>query len=161
MLVNRNLGNDMTSKAARAYASNENHGGVISSEPSELVVLVYERILDHLKVGKKMLEDGDYGVDQFTKANDLIQKGLLACLDHENGGDISLNLGAIYEWSLREIVKARLDRSPQKVQEVIDMLTSLYEAWLSLAPKEQLHSVQDHQSSTKSGQLNSLSVVNA
>ena len=66
----------MTSKAARAYASNENHGGVISSEPSELVVLVYERILDHLKVGKKMLEDGDYGVDQFTKANNLIQKGL-------------------------------------------------------------------------------------
>ena len=161
MLVIRNLGNDMTSKAARAYASNENHGGVISSEPSELVVLVYERILDHLKVGKKMLEDGDYGVDQFTKANDLIQKGLLACLDHENGGDISLNLGAIYEWSLREVVKGRLDKSPERIASVIEVLTPLYEAWIGLSSKEPLHNSSSANIQVESQTRMRLSVVNA
>ena len=151
----------MNARAAKAYARNEVDGGVIASDPGQLVVLVYERILDHLKVGKCCLESGEYGIESFSKANDLIQQGLLACLDLNAGEEIAMNLGAIYEWSLREIVKARLDRSPEKVQEVIDVLTPLYEAWLSLAPNEQLHSVQDHQSSTKSGQLNSLSVVNA
>ncbi len=151
----------MNARAARAYAENEADSSVASYEPGQLVVLVYERVIDHLKIGKSALQGGDYGVESFAKANDLIQKGLLACLDASAGEEIAMNLGAIYEWSLREIVKARLDRSPEKVQEVIDVLTPLYEAWLSLAPKEQLHSVQDHQSSTKSGQLNSLSVVNA
>ena len=151
----------MTSKAARAYASNENNSGVISSEPSELVVLVYERILDHLKVGKKMLEDGDYGIEQFTKANDLIQKGLLACLDHDNGGEVSLNLGAIYEWSLREIVKGRLDKSPQRIASVIDVLTPLYEAWISLSTKEPLHNSSAESFQPQSQMPARLNVVNA
>ena len=152
---------NMNAKAAQAYSENSINGGVIASDPGDLVVLVYERILDHLKIGKAALQSNSYGVESFSKANDLIQKGLLACLDLTAGEDIAMNLGAIYEWALREIVKGRVDRSPEKIQEVIDVLTPLYEAWLSLAPKEQLHSVQDHQSSTKSGQLNSLSVVNA
>ena len=61
---------------------------------------------------------------------------MLAALNPELGGDVALNLGAIYEWSLREIIDARVTKSPQKVAEVIEVLTPLYEAWLSLAPKE-------------------------
>ena len=133
----------MNSRAARAYAHNEVDGGVIESNPGDLVVLVYERILDHLKVGKHAFENGQYGVEPFSKANDLIQQGLLACLDVSSGEEIALNLGAIYEWSLREIIKGRAEGSPEKIQEVIDVLTPLYEAWLSLAPKEALHANQD------------------
>ena len=127
----------MSAKAAKAYASNNVHGGVIDSDPIELVVLVYERALDHLKLGKVAVEQGEYGIDHFTKANDLIQKGLLA--DYSQGEDIAQNLSAIYEWTLREIIKGRVEKSPEKIQEVINVLTPLYEGWLGLSAKEQVH----------------------
>lgn len=126
----------MGSKSALAYATNSVETGVGAANPSQLIVLVYERLFDHLKIGKQELESGRYGIESFTKAHDLIQQGLLVCIDYKTGGDIAQSLGAIYEWSLREIINARVTRSPEKIQEVLDVLTPLYEAWISLAPKE-------------------------
>ena len=126
----------MRARAANAYASTQVQTGVASSSPGNLIILVYERLFDHLKMGKHAMEQGNYAVESFTKAHDLIQQGLLACLDFQEGGEISQSLAAVYEWSLREIVSARASKSPEKVQAVIDVLTPLYEAWLELVPKE-------------------------
>ena len=128
----------MVSKSARAYAATEVLTGVHGSDAGQLIVLIYDRVFDHLKLAKKALESGDYGIEPFTKAHDLIQQGLLACLDHKTGGDVAQSLGAIYEWSLREILNARLTKSPTKVQEVLDVLAPLYDAWLALAPKDEI-----------------------
>jgi flagellar protein FliS len=124
------------SRAARAYANNQVHTAVQASSSGELIVLVYERIFDHLKVGKLALQNGQHGAESFTKAHDLIQQGLYACLDYKGGGDVAQSLGAIYEWALREIINARSTKSPEKIQEVLDVLTPLYEAWTALAPQE-------------------------
>ena len=126
----------MVSKSARAYAATEAFTGVNASDPGQLIVLVYQRVFDHLNMGKKALEDGEYGIESFTKAHDLIQQGLLACLDYETGGEVAQSLGAVYEWSLRELIAARSAKSAERIQEIIDVLTPLYEAWSALAPKE-------------------------
>ena len=126
----------MVYKSAKAYAANEALTGVHGSDPGQLIVLVYERVFDHLKLAKKALENGDYGIEPFTKAHDLIQQGLLACLDYEGGGEVAISLGAVYEWVLREMLSARLTKSPEKVQEILDVMMPLYDAWLALAPKE-------------------------
>ena len=126
----------MVSKSARAYAATEAFTGVNASDPGQLIVLVYQRVFDHLNKGKKALEDGEYGIELFTNAHDLIQQGLLACLDYETGGEVAQSLGAVYEWSLRELIAARSAKSPERIQEIIDVLMPLYEAWSALAPKE-------------------------
>jgi flagellar secretion chaperone FliS len=128
----------MNARAAKMYADNNTHTSVVSADSGQIIVLVYERIFDHLKVGKQALENGQYAIESFTKAHDLIQQGLLACLDYEAGVDVARNLGAIYEWSLREIIAARTDPSAQRIQEVMDVLQPLYEAWIALSPKEQI-----------------------
>lgn len=141
----------MSARAAKMYADNNMHTGVTTADSGQMIVLVYERILDHLKVGKQAVEGGQYAIESFTKAHDLIQQGLLACLDFEAGADVAQNLGAIYEWSLREIIAARTLRSPEKVQSVIDVLYPLYEAWLALAPREAVVSLTG--SGTKASSL--------
>jgi len=132
----------MNTHAAKIYAENNNHTSVFSADSGQIIILVYDRIFDHLKVAKLALENGQYAIEPFTKAHDLIQQGLLACLDYENGGDVAQSLGAVYEWALREILNARLTKSPAKVQEVLDVLAPLYEAWLALAPKESIPSLR-------------------
>ena len=126
----------MNVRAAKLYANNDAETGVNSLSSGQLIVLIYERVFDNLKLGKHALENGQHGVEAFTKAHDLIQQGLLACLDFKAGAEVAQNLGAIYEWSLREIINARVSHSPEKVQEILNVLTPLYEAWISLAPKE-------------------------
>ena len=132
----------MNARAAKLYANNDAETGVNSLSSGQLIVLIYERVFDNLKLGKHALENGQHGVEAFTKAHDLIQQGLLACLDFKAGAEVAQNLGAIYEWSLREIINARVSHSPEKIQEVLDVLTPLYEAWISLAPKEPIPVLQ-------------------
>jgi flagellar protein FliS len=126
----------MPSRSARAYSDSAAQTGVSSAAPGDLIVLIYERIFDHLNMGKKALEEGGYGIESFTKAHDLIQQGLLACLDYETGGEVAQSIGAVYEWSLRELISARTTKSPERIQEIIEVLMPLYEAWSALAPKE-------------------------
>jgi flagellar protein FliS len=146
----------MNARAAKMYAENNTHTSVVSADSGQLIVLVYERVFDHLKLARNALEVGDYCIEPFTKAHDLIQQGLLACLDYENGGDVAQSLGAVYEWSLREILNARLAKSPEKVQDVLDVLAPLYEAWLALAPKDAIINL----TSAQSASANSSQAVN-
>jgi|LauGreDrversion4_1035100.scaffolds.fasta_scaffold98778_1 flagellar protein FliS len=123
------------SYAAKAYANTKSETDVSTSSSPELILVVYERLFDHLKAGKKELEAGRYGIEPFSKASDLINIGLLACLDIDKGKDIANNLRLIYNWALTSILQARLKRSPDLIQKVIDVLTPVYEGWLNIIPK--------------------------
>ena len=52
----------MPSRSARAYADSSVQTSVSAAEPGDLIVLIYERIFDHLKSAKRSLENGEYGV---------------------------------------------------------------------------------------------------
>ena len=127
--------------ASKAYKKNSDEFSVNSSSPIDLTILVYERALDNLKLGKNELEQGFYGVEYFDNAGNLINLGLLAPLDFERGKEIAYNLKNIYTWCLKEIISARLEKSPKKIQKVIEVLTPLYEGWLAIGPKRQFKSL--------------------
>jgi flagellar secretion chaperone FliS len=116
----------MSRKAAHRYAENETMTAVMGGDARELIVLIHQRIFE--------LERGQLGIEYFIKATDLIQQGLLGCLDYEKGKDVAHNLSAIYVWSMQELLSARVARSPERVQDVMNTLTPLYEAWVELSP---------------------------
>jgi flagellar secretion chaperone FliS len=132
MLENKYRWGKKMSKAAKAYSKTEVQTGITAADSNDLIIMVYERLFDNLKIGKKELENGGYAIEVLSAAHDLIQKGLLACLDYELGGEIALNLGLVYEWAMRNLIAARIEKSPLKIQEIIDVLTPLYEGWLSI-----------------------------
>lgn len=127
----------MRNKSATAYAHNDADTAVASFGSTQLIVLVYDRVLDHLRIAKFSMENGGDGIEAFNKAHDLIQQGLLACLDHERGAGIAENLNLVYEWSLREILSARLDRNLEKLDQVMIILTDLREAWSQMSSRDQ------------------------
>jgi len=117
---------------AKIYANNQAETSVASSNPRELIIIVYERIFDQLRLGKLELMQDRFGIEVFTKASTLINLGLLASLDYEKGGEISKNLKVVYEWALKAINEGRINKSPKKIQDVIDVLTPIYEGWRDL-----------------------------
>ena len=123
----------MTTRSHRAYAATQRETSVSSAKPVELVVMVYQRLLDHLHTGKIQMAEGSDSSESLTKAIDLITTGLESCLDKEKGGEIAQNLAFIYDWAGKEIIRARLRRDPEMIQGVINAFVPLAEAWLEHA----------------------------
>jgi len=119
----------MTTRSHRIYADTQNETAVSSAKPVELVALVHHRLLDHLHTGKIQMAEGADSSETFSKALDLITKGLASCLDKEKGGEIAQNLALIYDWAGKEIIRARLRRDPEMIQGVINVFVPLAEAW--------------------------------
>ena len=119
----------MTMRSHRAYATTQRETGVSSARPIDLVVMVYARLLDHLRSAQLQMAEGKDASESLTKAVELITTGLEACLDKAQGGEIAENLAVIYDWANREILLARLRRDSEKLQGVINALQPLSEAW--------------------------------
>lgn len=125
----------MLNKAALMYADSNNLTSVMAADARELIVIIHERIFDHLTTAKISLEKNQMPSDSFIKASDLIIKGLLGCLDYKKGKEIAENLSIIYLWAIQELISARAERSPGKVQDVINTLNPLYEAWIEISDR--------------------------
>ena len=141
-LIKIQTNSKMLTKSAIAYSHNDADTAVASFGSVELIVLVYDRLIDHLRVAKYSVENGNDGLVAFNKAHDLIQQGLLACLDHDQGGDIAESLKVVYEWSLREILVVRLDQNVSRLDEVIRVLSELRGAWSQISSATNIPEVE-------------------
>jgi flagellar protein FliS len=122
----------MNARNLNAYRNLAAQTAVSEASPIELIVLVYKRLIDNLRLAQKAMEEGKENAEQISKALDLIQKGLLAALDHEKGGEIAKNLAALYDWAIREILKSRLKNSPEILSGVIEVFRNLEAAWVEI-----------------------------
>ena len=122
----------MNARNLNAYRNLAAQTAVSEASPVELIVLVYKRLIDNLRLAQKAMEEGKENAEYVSKALDLIQKGLLAALDHEKGGEISKNLSALYDWAIREILKSRLKNSSEMLTGVIEVFRNLEAAWVEI-----------------------------
>jgi flagellar protein FliS len=127
----------MSQRALNAYATTARETAVSSARPVDLVVLVFQRVLDHLRHGRQMMQQHEDSAVPLTKALQLINAGLQACLDRQQGGDIADNLGHLYEWASREIMLARIKKDSDRISSVIEVLSTVTSAWLELAAQGQ------------------------
>lgn len=110
---------------------------VLGASPVELVVMTYDRILLNLAAIRREIVEGKEGFEPCEKAFDLIQLGLMSALDFERGGEIAKNLSALYDWGVRELLRARREKSIESVDQVIEAYTSVAEAWREILRRQQ------------------------
>lgn len=116
-----------------AYATYQ-EAEILSSSPEQLILLLYRRLLSHLRQGAECLSADDIQGkgEHFEKASAIIYE-LAASLDHEVGGDLSGQLAALYAFFLREIASASLARDRQRLDAVITMVSQLHASWVDAA----------------------------
>jgi flagellar protein FliS len=71
-----------------------------------------------------------------SHAISIIDNGLRASLDKKVGGEIALNLDALYEYMSNRLLTANLKNQPQTLDEIYQLLKGLKSAWdaISQAP---------------------------
>lgn len=111
------------------YSAYENNYTQIESK-EDLLVKTYEEILSLLNIAKFALRETDIKTkaESITKVTDAILV-LKASLDKESGREIAENLDKLYDFCIEELLKANTLNKGEHIQNIIEVLTPIYEGF--------------------------------
>ena len=121
--------------AAHAYASIGLETGVVAASPHQLIIMLYEGAELAVRMAIKHMNEGDMAKKSaaVTKASSIISEGLHAALDLQQGGDIALQLDALYGYMVKRIMDAHVANTVEPLEEVLGLLQELHGAWRQIA----------------------------
>ena len=125
-----------TPSGANAYAQVGVETGVVAASPHKLVVMLFEGAMISISSAIQLMQAGDIPAKgaAISKAISIIETGLRASLDKGAGGELALNLDALYENMINRLLTANLKNQPNVLEEVHQLLKGLKESWEAIAP---------------------------
>ena len=126
-----------TASGTKAYAQVSIESGVMSANPQQLIEMLFDGANSALVRARLFMQQGDIVAkgEALSKAINIIDNGLKAGLDQENGGEIATNLSALYDYMIRRLLQANLRNDCQAIEEVEELLGNIADAWKQISPK--------------------------
>lgn len=123
------------STAARAYASVGLETKISTSNPHQLIVMLYDGALLAIRSAGISMEAGDVASKgrSISQAINIVSNGLKASLDMEAGGELASRLSALYDYIGQRLLQANLQNNQAALTEVAGLLSELREAWVGIA----------------------------
>lgn len=124
---------------AGAYAKVGVETNVLAASPHQLIVLLFDGAIAAVKKARLSLIAGDVQAKgaAVTHAVNIINDGLRASLDKESGGEIALNLDALYGYIVHQIMLGHNRNDVSLLDESSRLLMELGESWKSIAKAPQ------------------------
>ena len=116
-----------------AYSSAQAHGGVAAADPHRLIVMLMDGALERIATARGCLTRGDTAEKArlINRAVSIIGE-LRSSLDLNSGGPIALNLGELYDYMCRRLLKATAENRVEMLDEVTKLLNEIRTAWVSI-----------------------------
>lgn len=107
---------------------------VMTASPVDLIVMLYDALKRNIVMGRRGISNKNvpFAHKHLIKAQ-LILTELINSLDMNY--DISNELLDLYEFALRNIAEANMQKSPTPLDPVVDMVDNLREAWIEVSKK--------------------------
>lgn len=120
--------------ATKAYAAVELETGVHGADPHKLVAMLYQGALLAIANAKNAMQRKDIAAkgQAISKAIMIIDEGLRASLDKNVGGQLALNLDALYGYMCMRLLAASINNDEGALDEVSHLLGELKGAWDSI-----------------------------
>lgn len=120
--------------AAHAYANVGLETGVVSASPHQLIIMLYEGAELSVRMAIKYINERNLEKKSaaISKASTIILEGLRAALDTRKGGDIALQLDALYAYMNQRLMLAHINNQTEPLEEVLGLLRELHEAWTQI-----------------------------
>ncbi|KIU35198.1 flagellar export chaperone FliS [Atlantibacter hermannii] len=120
-----------------AYARIGVESAVMSASPHQLIVLLFDGAMSALVRARLFMQQGETVAkgEALSKAINIIDNGLKAGLDREQGGDLATNLSSLYDYMVRRLLQANLRNDSQAIEEVEGLLSNLADAWKQVSPQ--------------------------
>ncbi len=110
--------------------------GVTAASPHQLILMLYQGALLAIASAKKHMVAENIAAKgaSITKAIQIIDEGLKACLDLKQSGEIGRNLYDLYDYMNQRLLIANLKNDIAMLDEVSGLLNELKGAWESIRP---------------------------
>ena len=125
-----------TAHALKAYNNVEIESGVSSADPHKLILLLYQGALLAIASAKNQILRNDIAGKgaSISHAISIIDGGLRASLNMEQGGELSQNLSDLYSHMVHRLISANLENNTATLDEISKLLIELRTAWESIRP---------------------------
>jgi len=111
--------------------------------PGELLIALYDGLFRFLAGAKHCFENKQRGkAGEFVSKSHAVLSELLLALDTKQHPELCANLTSVYTFCLTRLTSATITGDPEKVADVIRVLTPLREAWRIAVPKSALEQAQ-------------------
>jgi len=120
----------MYTKGAKEYSQIGLQTEVLEADPHKLIQLLLEGALTRLAAAKIFIDQ-----DNIEKKNEKLGQvveilcSLQESLDHERGGDISVNLERLYDYMTRRLFDANRLNDTDIINEVMGLLLEIKAGW--------------------------------
>jgi flagellar protein FliS len=106
---------------------------ILTAPPERLVVMLYDGIQRFLFQATVAMRDGNIEMtnNRLQRAEAIIDE-LNTTLDM-SAGEVSERLRALYNFTKRHLLQARIKRSPEMVEEAAKLLDTVGDAWRQIA----------------------------
>lgn len=118
-------------QAARAYARVDLSSNAMSASPHQLVTLLFDGAQAALRKAGQAIAVGDAQArgTALSKAIDIIERGLRAGLDLDQGGELAVQLDLLYDYMTRRLLIANLKADGAAVAEVERLMGGIASSW--------------------------------
>lgn len=119
------------SRAATAYKQIDADTGILGADPHQLINLLFDALLQSLMRARGALQSGDIAAKGVAigKAVRILEEGLKASLNMDQGGELAKNLCSIYDYSILRLTHANLRNDATALAEVSAMIEPVADAW--------------------------------
>lgn len=121
-----------------------NQVAVETADQKTLILICYDEAVKSLRIGKECFEKKQFEekARHFIRAQNFLAE-LLSSLNMEAGGEIAQNLSAIYNFCLKELILADVNRDMNLIDNIINILSELRSAWAQINAKPQANEVPE------------------
>ena len=116
------------------YRTVDAYGAAAASDRMQLVLRMMQGALDRIATARGHMQRGEQAPkgEALGRAVRMID-GLRSCLDHDRGGEIASNLGALYDYMTRRLTEANLRNDARPLDEVAELLDEIRSGWEQMA----------------------------
>lgn len=126
---------------ANAYRAVGASTAVTDASPHKLVSMLYVGLLGEINRARGAIARRDIAEKgrAIGHAVRIVQEGLLAPLDMNNGGEIAANLQHLYDYVVRKLTFANLHNDDAALGECARLVETLREGWEAIAEQVSAH----------------------
>jgi flagellar secretion chaperone FliS len=116
-----------------AYSSAQAHGGVAAADPHRLIVMLLDGAIERISTARGCMARGDTAEKArlINRAVSIIGE-LRNSLDPKAGGQLASNLGELYDYMGRRLLKATAENRVELLDEVNKLLHEIRTAWVAI-----------------------------
>ena len=119
------------------YQNAYKKASVNTLDQNKLIIMLYDGAIKNASFAVEHMksEEIEKVHDCLIKTKNIVTE-LMATLNMDNGGDIAKNLQSLYSYMFSQLIEANMEKKPEPVIVVIDLLKELRAAWVQINSKK-------------------------